>query len=90
MFTRPFADFDPGAQELAAGESVREVFIGRIQRCIEAGLLVGNPTDIAHVLLALAQGLAVQEAGRWLGTSTASVDRRWQVGVRSLLNGFAY
>jgi AcrR family transcriptional regulator len=90
MFTRPFADFDPGTEELAAGESVREVFIGRIQRCVEAGLLVGNPTDIAHVLLALAQGLAVQEAGRWLGNSTASVDRRWQVGVRSLLNGFAY
>ena len=36
MFSRPFADFEPGPDELAAGAAVREVFIGRIQRCIEA------------------------------------------------------
>ena len=86
MFSRPFADFEPGADELAAGASVREVFIGRIQRCIDARLFSGV-TDIAHVLLALAQGLAVQEAGRWLG-SGPSIERRWKLGVSSLLNGF--
>jgi AcrR family transcriptional regulator len=87
MFSRPFAEFDPGPEELAAGASVREEFIGRIQRCIDAGLLSGDPTDIAHVLLGLAQGLAVQEAGRWLGTSGPDIERRWRLGVRSLLNG---
>src|SRR6478735_6178926 len=81
----PLADVERGPEELAAGASVREVFVGRIQRCIDAGLLTGDPTDIAHVLLALAQGLAVQEAGRWLGRSAASVNRRWEVGVRGLL-----
>jgi AcrR family transcriptional regulator len=89
MFSRPFADFDPGPDELAAGASVREVFVGRIQRCVQAGLLSGDPTDIAHVLLALVQGLAVQEAGRWLGTSEASVRRRWTTGVGAVLKGFA-
>ncbi len=89
MFTRPFADFNPGAEELAAGASVREVFIGRIERCVDSGLLVGDPTDIAHVLLALVQGLAVQEGGRWLGNSRASVNRRWTLGVKTLLDGFA-
>ena len=39
MFSRPFMDFEPGPDELAAGASVREVFIGRIQRCVDAGLL---------------------------------------------------
>ena len=87
MFSRPFADFDPGPDDLAAGTAVREVFIGPIQRCIDAGLLTGDPADIAHVLLALAQGLAVQEAGRWLGTAT-EIERRWQLGVTSLLAGF--
>src|SRR6185312_4759904 len=29
MFSRPFADFEPGPEELAAGASVREVFVGR-------------------------------------------------------------
>jgi hypothetical protein len=41
---------------------------------------------MAHVLLALAQGLAVQEAGRWLG-SGPSIERRWKLGVMSLLSG---
>jgi AcrR family transcriptional regulator len=89
MFSRPFADFEPGADELAAGAAVREIFVGRIQRCVEKGLLGGDPMDIAHVLLALAQGLAVQEAGRWLGTS-GEIERRWKVGVTSVLDGFGW
>ena len=88
MFSRPFQDFDPGPEELAS-PSVREVFVGRIKRCTDAGLLTGDPVDIAHVLLALAQGLAVQEGGRWLGKSKASVNRRWEVAVTGLLRGFA-
>jgi AcrR family transcriptional regulator len=86
MFSRPFADFEPGPDELAAGAAVREEFIGRIQRCIDARLLTGDPTDVAHVLLALAQGLAVQEAGRWLGSGPL-IERRWKLGVQSLLAG---
>ena len=87
MFSRPFQDFDPGPEELAS-PSVREIFVGRIKRCTDAGLLAGDPVDIAHVLLALAQGLAVQEGGRWLGKSKASVNRRWEVGVTGILQGF--
>jgi AcrR family transcriptional regulator len=89
MFTRPFASFDPSPEDVAAGTAVRELIIGRIKRCIDAGLMVGNPTDIGHVLLALVQGLAVQEAGGWLGNSAASVDRRWEIGVKTLLRGFS-
>jgi AcrR family transcriptional regulator len=89
MFSRPFQDFDPGPAELAAAPSVREVLIGKVRRCVDAGALIGDATDIAHVLLALAQGLAVQEGGRWLGKSPVSVDRRWEVGVSGLLRGFA-
>ena len=88
MFSRPFQDFDSGPEELAS-PSVREIFVGRIKRCTDAGLLTGDPVDIAHVLLALAQGLAVQEGGRWLGKSKASVNRRWEVGVTGILRGFA-
>lgn len=88
MFSRPFADFDPGPEELAAGESVRDIFLSRIQRCLDEGVLVGDAVDIAHVLLALAKGLAVQEAGCWLGTTARSVERRWQLGVHALLAGF--
>jgi hypothetical protein len=55
---------------------VREFIVGWVRRCIEAGLLAGDATDIAHLLVALAQGLSAKVAG-WLGTSDASVDRRW-------------
>ncbi|VEG45255.1 transcriptional regulator [Mycolicibacterium flavescens] len=87
MFGRPFAELEPGPDEAAAGASVRAVLTGRIQRCVDAGLLAGDVADIAHVLLALAQGLAVQELGRWLGSSAPSIEQRWRLGVRSLLVG---
>jgi AcrR family transcriptional regulator len=89
MFSRPFADFDPGPKELRAGSSVREFIVGHVRRCIDAGLLSGDETDIAHALLALAQGLAVQETAGWLGTSKASIDRRWALAFRAALDGFA-
>ncbi len=88
MFSRPFRDPGPDPDEPAAAPAVREVLVGKVQRCIDAHLLAGDPVDIAHVLLALAQGLAVQEGGRWLGTSAESVNRRWDVGVRAVLEGF--
>lgn len=89
MFSRPFQDLDPGPAARAAAPTVRDILIRKVQRCIDAELLVGDATDIAHVLLALAQGLAVQEGGHWLGHTEAAVDRRWTIGVASLLRGFA-
>jgi AcrR family transcriptional regulator len=89
MFSRPFADFDPGPDEVAAGSSVRQFVIGRVRRCTSAGLLFGDETDIAHVLVALSHGLAAQEAAGWLGTSKASMDRRWALAIRAALDGLA-
>ncbi|WP_167106284.1 TetR/AcrR family transcriptional regulator [Mycobacterium sp. DL592] len=88
MFSRPFQDLDPGPEQTGAAPTVREILVGKVQRCIAAGTLSGDPVDIAHVLLALAQGLAVQEAGGWLGSSAVSVNRRWDVGVQAVLAGF--
>src|SRR5262249_51880126 len=41
MFSRPFADFDPGPDEAAAGRAARELIVGRVQRAIDAGVLSG-------------------------------------------------
>jgi AcrR family transcriptional regulator len=89
MFSRPFADFDPGPAEVEAGAVTREFIVHRVQRCIDAGIINGDQVDIAHGLLALAQGLAAQEAGGWLGSSRASVNRRWDLAVHALLAGLA-
>jgi AcrR family transcriptional regulator len=87
MFSRPFADLDPGPEHVAAGAAVREVIVARVARCVDAGIVDGDPTDVAHVLLALAQGLAAQETAGWLGTSADSRDRRWALAGRALLTG---
>ncbi len=89
MFSRPFADFDPGPLEEQAGAAVRLYIVGHVQRCIDAGLLAGEAPDVAHVLVSMAQGLAATERAGWLGRSQASVDRRWALAVRAMLDGFA-
>ena len=76
-----------GTAELEAGAVVRELLVARVQRAIDAGILVGDPIDMAHVLLALTQGLAAQETAGWLGTSAASVDRRWALALTAVLDG---
>ncbi len=89
MFARPFADFDPGPADREAGRSTREFIIARVRRCVDAGVIAGDETDVAHVLLALCQGLSTQEAAGWLGSSPASMDRRWDLAIRTLLAGLA-
>ncbi len=87
MFARPFPDFDPGPDEEQAGRAVRRIIVSRVRRAIDAGLVAGDPDDIALVLVSLSQGLASNEAAGWLGSSQASIDRRWTVAIDAVLRG---
>ncbi len=89
MFSRPFADFDPGPADRTAGAAVREFIIAQVRRCIDAHIISGNPTDIAHVLVAVVQGLALQDTAGWLGTSKTSIDRRWSLAIDAVLQGLS-
>jgi len=89
MFLRRFTDFDPGPADREAGTAVREFIVGRVRRCIDAGLFSGDAADIAHALVALVQGLASTEIAGWLGTSKASVERRWQLAIEAMLAGLS-
>jgi AcrR family transcriptional regulator len=89
MFSRPFTDFDPGPDELAAARAIQELIVARVRRCIDAGLLAGDPVDVAHVLFALARGLAAQEASGLLGSGAASRERRWSLSLDAALAGLA-
>jgi hypothetical protein len=89
MFSRPFADFDPAPSEAEAGSAVRELIVAHVQRAVDAGVLAGDATDNAHVLLAMTLGLADAENASRLGTSKASVDRRWNRGIEAVLAGLA-
>jgi AcrR family transcriptional regulator len=89
MFSRPFAEFDPGPSERRAGAAVREFIVARVRRCTDAGIIAGSPADIAHILLAMAQGLILQETAGWLGTSSASMNHRWNLATTALVNGLS-
>ncbi len=89
MFSRPFTDFEPNESELEAGASVRKLIVECVRRGIQAGVLDGDETDDAHVLMALVQGLAWAENARRLGSSQASVDRRWKLAIEAALAGLA-
>ncbi len=92
MFSRPFAAFDPGPADTRAGAAVRSHVVDRVTAAVQAGVLAGDPVDpvdIAHVLLATVQGLAVQESGGWLGSTPPSRERRWELAVGAVLSGLA-
>ena len=87
MFSRPFADFDPTTADDRAGAKVRRIFVARVQAAIDAGRIAGDPSDIALVFFGLLEGLATAESARRLGSSRASVNRRWSLGVDALFAG---
>lgn len=89
MFSRPFADFDPTTEDNRAGAKVRKIFDHHVQVALDAGLLAGDPTDIAHLFFALVEGLAAAESAQRLGTSKRSVDRRWRLGLDALIKGLS-
>jgi hypothetical protein len=37
----------------------------------------------------MTQGLAATEIAGWLGTSKASINRRWDLAIRAVLDGLA-
>jgi hypothetical protein len=88
MFSQPFATFDPGPEDQAAGAAVRDRVLRAVRAAIDAGRLAGDPVDVGHAYVSLIQGLAAAECARRLGRSDASVQRRWDASVSALLRGF--
>ncbi len=89
MFSRPFADFDPTVEDNKAGAKVSKIFVQHARAAVDAGLLTGDPTDIAHLFFAFVEGLAAAESARRLGGSKQSVERRWRLGLNALINGLS-
>jgi AcrR family transcriptional regulator len=89
MYNRPFELFEPDGDERALGDGTRRFLVGRVERCVAAGMIDGDATDIAHALLGLAIGLATQENAGWLGSTPGSRDRRWALAVDAFVRGVA-
>jgi AcrR family transcriptional regulator len=89
MFSRPFADFDPSLADNRSGARVGKIFVDRARAAVEAGRLIGDPADIAHVLFAYVEGLASAEAAQRVGSGPAVVERRWKLGLDALIRGLS-
>ena len=87
MFSRPFAEFRPTAEDNKAGLRVSKVFVRHTRAAVRAGALEGDPTDIAHMFFAFAEGLAAAESANRLGGSKQSIDRRWRLSLSALIKG---
>jgi AcrR family transcriptional regulator len=89
MFSRPFVDFAPTAQDNKAGLKVSKLFVHHARAAVDAGALVGDPTDIAHLFFALVEGLSAAESAHRLGGSKQAVNRRWRLGLNALIGGLS-
>jgi AcrR family transcriptional regulator len=87
MFSRPFVDFDPTADDVKAGLKVSKIFVHHARAAVDAGRFEGDPHDIAHVFFAFVDGMAAAESARRLGASKPAVDRRWRLGLQTLIHG---
>lgn len=87
MFSRPFAEFNPTAEDNKAGLRVSKVFVGHARAAVRAGALEGDPTDIAHMFFAFVEGLAAAESANRLGGSKQAIDRRWRLSLSTLIKG---
>jgi AcrR family transcriptional regulator len=87
MFSRPFAEFNPTAEDNKAGLRVSKVFVRHTRVAVRTGALEGDPTDIAHMFFAFVEGLAAAEAASRLGGSKQTIDRRWRASLSALIKG---
>ncbi len=87
MFSRPFVEFDPGPEDLAAAEATYRIVVNRI------GLFLGNMVssaerkDAAIAMTAVFEGLARTELAGRLGSSASALERRWNTTVLSMMYG---
>jgi AcrR family transcriptional regulator len=86
MFGQPFPQFQPGegTRELAIGTFA--ALVEALGRCIDAGLLTGDPLDLAIAFFSLIHGLTTLELAGWM-VSPERADRVWQRAEPALFEG---
>lgn len=87
MYTRPFAEFEPDADDRRTAGAVYRLVVDRVERWLAAAGSDRDPVDAAHALVATGRGLSAAELAGLLGTSRASRERRWHLTIDALLDG---
>ena len=87
MYSRPFAEFAPGPDDLAAGVAVYRTMVDAVRRWLAAVGSDVRPKEAAHVIVAAHRGFVMTELAGLAGTTAANVDDRYRRGVRAVLDG---
>ena len=88
MFSRPFAEFRPDAADATRAEVIYEAVVGRIATALGPGRARGSAKDAAVGFIALVRGLVDLERAGTLGSSGATIERRWSGSIDAFVNGW--
>jgi AcrR family transcriptional regulator len=87
MYARPFAEFDPSAEDLQVGNEIYRLSVRAVGRWLKAEGSAMSAVAAAHVLVATHRGLVAAELAGLLGRSKAASRRRYALGVETVLAG---
>lgn len=87
MYSRPFASFDPGEDDLEVATAIRRHFTDRIASLLGSDRSTSAVFDTAVGLVALLDGLSNQERAGTLGSTTRNADSRWSSAIETYLAG---
>ena len=87
MYSRPFAEFTPGPDDVAAGRSVYRRIVGAVRRWLIAQGSSASAREAAHVIIAAHRGFVMTELAGIAGSTPANMDARYRRGVDAILDG---
>ena len=86
MFGRPFPQFQPGEETGAMAMGTFGALVGALGRCVDAGLLEGDPVSLATIFYSLIHGLTSLELLGWLGPPERA-DAAWERAELAMFRG---
>ena len=88
MFGRPFPQFLPGEETRVIATSTFGALVEALGRCVDAGLLDGDPLELATIFFGMIHGLTALELSGWVVTPDRA-DAAWKRVRQALLVGLA-
>lgn len=86
MYSRPHSDFAPSDADLATAYEIVRLFTAEVATLLGADRRSEQVTDTAVGLIALLVGLHNQERSGTLGSTPATIQRRWTAAINRYLS----
>jgi AcrR family transcriptional regulator len=86
MFGRPFPQFQPGDEDQVLAMGTFGSLVEALGRCVDAGLLGGDPLGLATIFFSLVHGLTGLDQMGWLGPPEQA-DATWARAEVAMFRG---